>query len=244
MVSGRCAGCGAELPLDPERHVVRCGHCGAANLVRGRVAVPVGRLRPALGAPDLPAALARFARGADLGRPPTVVASHELWIPYWVAATPGSPGRAAAGTDDPQLAERPLPAAEVEPLDEASVAADPGWTWPDSAPGPGEVLRYVPWFRVRLSAGGRELDAWVDRVAGELVTAEPLNPKRLRFSPALGLLLVAFAAGVVGFGAFVPNPWVALAASVVWGLLAWAPAQRLAAGGRHPSAAGGEGPPE
>ncbi|MBN1770917.1 MAG: hypothetical protein JXB32_06650 [Deltaproteobacteria bacterium] len=240
--TGRCAGCGAELALEPDRHVVRCDHCGAANLVRGRVTVPVGRLRPALGAPDLPAALARFARGADLGSVPTVAASHELWLPYWVSApaAAGSPGRAAAGTADPQLAERPLPGAETEPVDETALGADAGWVWPDSAPAPGEVLRYVPWFGVRLSAGGRELDAWVDRVDGEVVTAEPLNPERLRFSPALGALLVAFTVGVLAVGTFVPNPWAALAASVAWGLLAWYPAHRLTAGGRKRPAGAGE----
>jgi hypothetical protein len=105
------------------------------------------------------------------------------------------------------------------------------------------VLRYVPWLHVRLSAGGRELDAWVDRVAGEVVTSEPLNPERLRFSPALGGLLIAFTVGVLGLGAFVPNPWVALAASVVWSLLAWVPARRLAEGVRRPPAAEGEGVP-
>jgi DNA-directed RNA polymerase subunit RPC12/RpoP len=239
VVPGRCAGCGAELALDPERHVTRCGHCGAANLVRGRVVVPVARLRPVLAAAELPAALARFARAADLGRVPAVVSSQELWLPYWVTApaAAGRPARAAAGTDDPQLAERPLPAAEVEPLDEAVG----GWTWPDSAPATGEVLRYLPWFRVRLAVGARELDGWVDRVSGEVLTAESLNPERLRFSPALGWLLGAFAGGVVALAAFVPNPWVALAASVGWSLLAWYPAHRLAAGDRHRPAGAGEG---
>lgn len=237
----RCAGCGADLAFDPERRVLRCDHCGAANLVRGRVTVPVGRLRPALDAKDLPAALARFARRADLGRVPTVATSRELWIPYWVPApaTAGRLGRAAAGTDDPQLAERPLPAAEVEPFDDAAAGAVAGWSWPDTAPASGEVLRYVPWFHVRLSAGGRETDAWVDRVDGEVVTAEPLNPERLRFSSRLGAVLIAFTVAVLATGAFVPNPWAALAVSVALAAAAWYPAQRLATGAERPPA--GEG---
>lgn len=239
----RCAGCGADLTPDPDRRLLRCAHCGAANLVRGRLTAPVGRLRPVLEPKDLPGALARFARRADLARTPAVAASDAIWIPYWVAppAAPGSPGRAAAETPDPQLAERPLPAAEAEPLDEATAGGDGGWIWPDTRPAPGEVLRYAPWFHVRLSLGGREIDAWVDRVEGEVVTAEPLNPERLRFSPRLGAVLIAFAAGVLLLGVFVPNPWAALAASVALGGAAWYPAHRLAAGAGRRPAGGAEG---
>lgn|GEM_PF-2966520 len=242
----RCAGCGADLVPDPDRQLLRCAHCGAANLVRGRMTVPVGRLRPALDADDLPATLARFARRIDLARTPTLAAAKAIWIPYWVAppVAPGSLGRAAAETPDPQLAERPLPAAEAEPLDETAAGGDDGWLWPDTGPAPGEVLRYAPWFHARLSLGGREIDAWVDRVDGEVLTAEPLNPERLRFSRRLSALLIAYAAGVLVLGALVPNPWAALAASVALGAAAWYPAHRLATDPGPRPAAGqrGDGP--
>jgi DNA-directed RNA polymerase subunit RPC12/RpoP len=221
--TGRCAGCGADMPLDAERRVVRCDHCGAANLVAGRLTLPVARLRAVLGADDVAAAVARFARARDLEQVPGVAGCTEQWVPYWIpaAAAAGTPGRIAVEAADPLLAELPLPAGETEPLDPA-VESDPRWPWPTVRGGEGDVLRYVPFFRVRLAAEGGERDAWVERVDGVVRPTSPLNPRRLRFGPVLGGLLVLFGAATLALGAFAPHPLLALGGAAAAGLaLGW-----------------------
>jgi len=242
--TGRCSGCGADLPLDPEHRVVRCAHCGAANLVAGRLVRPAARFRAELSAADVEAAVGRFARSRDLDALPSIIAREEAWIPYWVPAqaSAGASARVAIEIDEPQLAERALPSGELEPLDPQAVEVDPAWRWPTVPALEGEVLRCVPFFRVRLTAGGRELTAWVDRADGRVHTSEPLNPQRLRFTGLLGVLLGGYALVALGLGLFSPNPFVALgglaAASVAFG---W-PASRLAARrGSEPSAGTGGG---
>ncbi|MBI4917529.1 MAG: hypothetical protein HY825_16940 [Acidobacteria bacterium] len=209
--TGRCAGCGAELPLDVDHRVVRCAHCGAANLFAGRLVRPVARLRAVLGPGDVTAAVARFARSRDLEHAPSVSTLEEQWIPYWTtgSAAAGAAGRAAIDTGDPSLAGIRLPDGEPEPLD-ASVENDPRWEWPAVPGGEGEVLRYLPFFRVVLSAGGAETVAWVDRVDGRVWTSAPLNPRRLRFGASLGLLLGLYGVAGTALGLFAPHPLLAL----------------------------------
>jgi hypothetical protein len=86
----------------------------------------------------------------------------------------------------------------------------------------GDVLRYVPFFHVRLAAEGREIDAWIERVDGVVRPSSPLNPRRLRFGPALGGLLALYGAAAVALGAFASHPLVALGGAAAAGLaLGW-----------------------
>jgi len=238
-LSARCGGCGADLPLDPERRVVRCAHCGAANLAVGRIVRPVARLRPRLGREDLAAAVGRLARRRDLESVPAVTGAEEIWIPYWASGAGGAdaPARAAIDADDPQLGELSLPGGELEPLEPAEVEADVRWRWPTVPPVEGEVLRYVPFFRVRLAAGGREVLAWVERVDGHVRTSSPLNPRRLRFTGALGALVATYAAAGLALGVLAPNPWIALGGLAASALALGWPAKRLAV--RTEAGAGG-----
>lgn len=242
-ITARCAGCGVELVLSPDRHLVLCGHCGTANLVCGLVILPAARLRPSLGAGDLPATVARFARQRDLARIPGIVAHEELWLPYWLppGGERGGPARAASEPDDVVLAEIDLPRGELEPIT-ATAETDPAWRWPTVAGEPGEVLRWVPFFRVRLAAGVASIDAWIDRVDGGVRTADPLNPSRIRFGRALGALLVAYTVAALGFGLCASSPLVGVIGVAALAGAVWWPAQRLATrGGAGAAAANGRG---
>jgi hypothetical protein len=232
------------VALDPERHVVRCAHCGAANLVAGRLTRPVARFRPVLGPRELEDAVRRFALSRDVRAAPGVAAAREIWVPYWIPAAPGAGRevRAAVEVDDPVIARIDEPRGETEPIDAAAAEADESWAWPTAPGGEGEVLRYVPFFRVRLQAGGVELDAFVDRVDGRVLASTPLNPGRLRLTGALGGLLLAYAAIDVGLGVAAPHPLLAVAGAAALGLALWWPLWRIAVAPRLPPAPG-ERPP-
>ncbi len=242
--SGTCAGCGAPIALDADRHVVACSHCGAANLVVGGVTLPVARLRPIVGDRDVDATIRRYALARDLASAPEVLSVEESWVPYWVpcASVVGGVARAAVEVEDPLLGEIPIPTGDLEPLDAVLAEADASWPWPDVPPSGGETLRYVPYYRLRLRAGGAETPAYLDRTRGEVLASAPLNPERLRLGAALGGLLAAYGLVTAAIGALAPTPLsvvvlsAALSAAVAW------PAARLAArpgtsrptgGGRH-----------
>jgi hypothetical protein len=189
-------------------------------------------MRPGVDERTLPAVIERYAREHDLGRVPSLDAREEVWFPYWVATDgpAAEAARAAVDVPDPAIAVLPRPGEEWEAIDPAAAESDAGWSWPTVPPGEGEVLRYLPFYRVTLRHREARIEAWVDRASGTLHASVPINADRLRFRRSLGWILLGYGAAGVALPLWIDSMPVALLAYAALAAGLWWPVQRLARG--------------
>ncbi len=221
----RCAGCGAELTIEPDRRFVDCEYCHATSVVDLGGIVTCFQLRKALGVDQLKGKMGAWLREHDLkDSEATLEPASSMMIPFWVVKT-SKKEHSLLSVDraDLPLSKGMLKPAgqldhfdpdEVEKTNETDEIIDP------SVPLAAALARldlegddsqeqasliYAPFTMFTYSYQGLEHQALIDASTGKVHATSWPRPRYDHLDRRLGLLLGAALFAYVGFAMLIPG---------------------------------------
>jgi len=244
----RCAECGAELAVEPDRHFVDCDHCHATSVVDLGGTATCFRLKTAFDEEHLSGNMKRWLRKQDLKEgEENLERVEELLIPFWTfRARDGERSLLAVDRAELPLArDAQKPPGQLEPFGPEEAAAAQDAVVEPSVPLPAALTRsglgeataslvYVPFVRFRYEYRGQPFQALVDAASGEVHASSWPRPFNRQLDQRLGLLLAAALVGYLGFAALPGVFWPLLAYVLLSAALWWALTRVLSSSERSP----------
>lgn len=227
----RCAGCGAELTVEPDRRFIDCEYCHATSVFDLGGQATCYRLRALLDEEGASAKLRSWLRQRGLGEAEEEVTfASAVLVPFWTFGD-GGQQRSLLAMDQANLPLEPTmdqPAGQLEHFESEPTATllEPTVPLPaalERLEARGEAppadaremsLVYAPFLWFEYSYGGVPFQALVDAAGGAIhATAWP-RPRDQRLDRALGLRLAIALVAYTTVAAVVPG--------LLWALLALA----------------------